>query len=148
MKAFLFSCGLILLTTLCWSQTQGVGTIRVRKSKPVETVVSNPEPADREAEFPGGQEALSAHILKNFHYPARAQEQNVSGTVILHLTIGADGKVAGIKQDVFLGGGCDEEAHRIANLMPAWKPARKNGKNVGSIVDLPFVFKIKEIDSQ
>jgi TonB family protein len=143
MKSVLSIGLLVLSATLCSSQIQKTGTIRVRKSPKAETVVTNSSSTESDAEYPGGQEALSAHIKKNFHYPAKAIEQNVSGTVILRLTISAEGKITAINQDAFVGGGCDEEARRIVSLMPAWKPARKNGKNVESNFELPFVFRIK-----
>jgi TonB family protein len=143
MKTFVGIGCFLLLSTLCCSQTQGgIGTIHVRKSKTSKSV-ANPIPLDNEAEFPGAQEGLSAHIKKNFHYPPAAMAENVSGTVILRLKISAEGKIAGVTVIQKVGGGCDEEAERIVRLMPDWKPARKNGKAIESNVELPFVFKIK-----
>ncbi len=39
-----------------------------------------------------------------------------------------------------IGHGCDEEALRVVDLMPPWKPGTQNGKPVRVGYNLPFSF--------
>lgn len=52
----------------------------------------------------------------------------------------ADGKVTSVEIVSGIGGGCDEEVLRVAALMPAWKPATKDGQPVRSSMVLPIKF--------
>jgi len=42
-----------------------------------------------------------------------------------------------------VGNGLDEEALRVVNNMPAWKPGKVKGKNVKTRLELPISFQLE-----
>ena len=52
----------------------------------------------------------------------------------------ADGSVSNARVVRGIGGGCDEEALRMVNSMPKWKPGKQNGVAVKVIFALPIKF--------
>lgn len=91
-------------------------------------------------EFPGGPKEMMKFINNNLHYPVIASEMGVSGTVIVQFVVGRDGKIGSIKVVRGIGSGCDEEAIRVLEKMPAWNPGRQGGKAVLVYFTLPFRF--------
>ena len=114
-------------------------------------VVVNPTDNDEEVflvvedepEFPGGMEALYKYLASNIKYPAAAKEQKIQGHVIVNFVIEKDGSVSNIKLLRDIGGGCGEEAIRVVQAMPKWKPARQRGKRVRAQFNLPINFNLK-----
>ena len=90
--------------------------------------------------FPGGTEAMYAFISRNMRYPAVARENNISGTVVLQFVISKEGDILQARVIRKLGGGCDEEALRVVNMMPRWKPGVHNGRQVPVTLTLPVKF--------
>lgn len=90
--------------------------------------------------FPGGTEAMYAFISRNMRYPAVARENNISGTVVLQFVISKEGEILQARVIRKIGGGCDEEALRVVNMMPRWKPGVHNGRNVPVTLTLPVKF--------
>ncbi|MDB4918107.1 M56 family metallopeptidase [Mucilaginibacter sp.] len=60
-------------------------------------------------------EALSKYMAKNTHYPTRAFENNLIGSVIVQFTVTNDHKLADISILKGIGSGCDEEVKRVVN---------------------------------
>ncbi len=92
------------------------------------------------AEFPGGQQELSRWIDRHTRIPSQLQESGVVGEVVAALRIESDGHVSGYR---ILKGleGCNNEARRLINTMPQWKPAGIPGKGpVASIVTVTIPF--------
>ncbi len=92
------------------------------------------------AEFPGGQQELSRWIDRHTQIPSQLQESGVVGEVVTALRIESDGHVSGYR---ILKGleGCNNEARRLINTMPQWKPAGIPGKGpVASIVTVTIPF--------
>ncbi len=54
----------------------------------------------------------------------------------------ADGRVTNVEVLRGIGDGCDEEALRVVNGMPKWKPGTKDGKPVRVQYTIPIVFKL------
>lgn len=94
--------------------------------------------------FPGGAEALTKFINDNMKYPAPAKENGVEGVVTLKLTIKADGTVGSIKIVRMVDPDLEQEAIRIAKIMPAWIPADKDGQPIEAFVDVPIVFELAQ----
>ncbi|BFP41183.1 hypothetical protein FGF1_20280 [Flavobacteriaceae bacterium GF1] len=85
---------------------------------------------------------VQEHIHDNLVYPAVALELGIKGRVFVTFEVGADGKVANIRQrgpDRIL----EEEAVRIIASLPEMTPGKQRGKNVkvGYSVPINFVFK-------
>lgn len=91
-------------------------------------------------EYPGGQKEMMKFINANLKYPVIASEMGVQGTVIVQFVVGRDGRIGSIKVVRGIGSGCDEEAIRVLQKMPAWNPGRQGGKPVLVFFTLPFRF--------
>lgn len=95
-------------------------------------------------EFPGGMGELNNFIRQNLRYPVLAQENGISGKVYLQFVIDKYGKVSNIKVVRGIGGGCDEEAIRVINKMPPWKPGKQGGKEVPVSYTIPVNFVLQQ----
>ncbi len=91
-------------------------------------------------EYPGGEQALLAFILKNIQYP---EAINLQGSVSLKLWIDTEGYVKDLKiihkqpqNDLVL----EREFLRVFKLMPRWAPGQCAGKCV--YTEMPFVMRI------
>jgi len=91
-------------------------------------------------QFPGGEKEMMKYIKNNLHYPTTAIEMAISGTVTVNFVVGKDGKIRNIKVIRGIGGGCDEEAIRILEKMPAWSPGKQGGVAVSVSYTVPFKF--------
>jgi len=91
-------------------------------------------------QFPGGDKEMMKFIKANLKYPVIAQEMGVSGTVIVNFAVGRDGRISRIKVMRGIGSGCDEEAIRVLEKMPAWSPGKQGGKPVMVSYTVPFKF--------
>ena len=98
---------------------------------------------EEEPEFPGGMEALYRYLASNIKYPREAKNEMIQGTVYVSFVIEKDGSVSNIKVLRNIGGGCGEEAVRVVQAMPKWKPARQRGKRVRAQYTLPIKFNLK-----
>ena len=96
-------------------------------------------------QFPGGQNGLDNYVNNNIDYPQQAIDDNTSGTVRVSFVIDEEGKVknAHLIGNQKLGNGLDEEALKVINRMPSWKPGKVNGKNVKIRLELPISFQVE-----
>ncbi|HPF51996.1 MAG TPA: energy transducer TonB [Draconibacterium sp.] len=80
--------------------------------------------------FPGGERALYQYISKHVNYPAIAQENGIESKVYVQFVVDENGNV--INAHVSRPGdvSLDEEAVRVINSLPRFKPGRQNGKYV------------------
>lgn len=97
---------------------------------------------DTPAEFKGGDSALRAWLAANMHYPETARMDKIQGRVVLSLEISPTGSIDNITIVRGADRDLDIEALRVARKMPAWEPARHNGKPVRTRINLPFTFKL------
>jgi protein TonB len=82
---------------------------------------------------------LSTHL----RYPVYAQENDIQGPVVVSFIVNENGKVSNASIVQSTGGGCDEEALRIINSMPDWKPGRQNGIPVKVMFSLKIIFRLQ-----
>jgi periplasmic protein TonB len=94
--------------------------------------------------YPGGQKEMQKFISENLHYPQKALRKGIQGRVITKFVIDKDGSITKGEVVRGIGGGCDEEALRLLNTMPKWKPGSQNGRPVKVYYTLPFTFKIHD----
>jgi protein TonB len=100
---------------------------------------------EQNPEFPGGTSAMTAFLRDNIKYPAAARENGLQGKVFIGFVVEKNGKITAariIKDPV--GGGAGQEALRVVNEMPNWKPGRQNGKPVRVAFTLPVTFKLQD----
>lgn len=88
------------------------------------TIVEDP------AEFPGGTRALYSFINKNVRYPVIAQENGIQGRVFVKFVVNEQGKVS--NAEILRGpdASLNNEALRVINSLPDFKPGRQRGKPV------------------
>lgn len=92
----------------------------------------------------GGAAAWSKFLQKNLRFPAVAQEQGVSGRVLMSFVIEKDGSLSNIKVEHGAGYGFDEEASRVLKLAKAWKPGMQNGQPVRVKYVIPMNFQLAD----
>lgn len=93
-------------------------------------------------EFPGGREAMMKYIGINTKYPALALRNQVEGKVFVAFVVKPDGSISDTKVLKGIGSGCDEEAVRVINSMPAWTPGKQNGRTVAVSYTVPVTFSV------
>ncbi|MBC6991314.1 energy transducer TonB [Hymenobacter sp. BT491] len=98
---------------------------------------------DQPPMFIGSDPALATYTAK-LNYPLAAQDRKLQGKVIVSFAIDTLGQISNHKVVAGVGGGCDEEALRVSRTIPnQWIPARKNGRAVPVVYEMPFVFRLK-----
>ncbi len=80
--------------------------------------------------FKGGEHEMQMFLAKTIEYPKSAREQNIQGKVILELLIDAEGFIQNVSIVQSIHPLLDDEAVRVAWLMPQWIPAKRNGKPI------------------
>ena len=93
--------------------------------------------------FPGGDHELIRYIADNLDYPKDAMESGIEGRVFVKIIVEPNGNISNAKIIRGLGYGCDEEAIRVVESMPNWKPGRKNGETVRVNMAVPVNFKLQ-----
>ncbi|MBC7745624.1 MAG: energy transducer TonB [Flavobacterium sp.] len=99
---------------------------------------------DQAPEFPGGQNAFGKFLGSNIRYPASARENNTQGKVYIGFVVEKSGELTDLKIIKGIGGGCDEEALRVLQNSPAWKPGTFEGKPVRTSYTFPVTFQLAE----
>lgn len=96
------------------------------------------------ATFNGSLLELAQFFEDNLVYPELGRVNNIEGTVLVQFTVAADGSIQDAKVIKGLGQelGFDEEALRLVNLMPKWKPAQQGVRAVNSKVRMPIAFSL------
>lgn len=93
--------------------------------------------------FLGGEEALFAYLSKKMRYPSEAERAEVEGIVVVTFVVAPDGAIMNAEIVKGLGFGTDEEALRVINSMPDWKPGKQNGRTVPVRYTLPIRFNLR-----
>ena len=99
---------------------------------------------EKSPEFPGGDDSLYAFIGRNIKYPEAAKKNKIEGRVFVTFVIEKDGQVSNAKLLRDIGGGCGEEALRVVNSMPKWKPGTQRGNPVRVQFNLPIMFQLEK----
>ena len=94
-------------------------------------------------EYPGGMGELMKYLGQSIKYPPLAKESGIQGRVFINFVVEPSGKISNVKVLRGIGGGCDEEAVRVVEAMPPWKPGKQRGKNVRVSYNLPVKFTLQ-----
>lgn len=97
---------------------------------------------DNMPSYPGGRAAMMAFLSSNMNYPATAKENNVQGRVIIGFVVEKDGSISEVKVLRSVDPALDQEALRLVNAMPKWKPGTLDGKPVRVRYSVPFTFRL------
>ncbi len=93
--------------------------------------------------YPKGNYALQDFIKANLEYPRQAQLSNIQGTVLLRFVVEPSGLITNIGVVKSVGGGCDQEAIRILEMIK-WYPGKMNDKLARVEMTLPVYFILNE----
>jgi len=105
---------------------------------------TNKVAVDRPPLFIGGEPMMFDPILRNIKYPAKARENEITGTVYISFIIDKKGNAINHTVVRGVGGGCDEEALRVVKSIPDnWLPAIQNGEPVEVFYNMPINFTLK-----
>jgi TonB family protein len=99
-------------------------------------------------EYPGGEKARMKYLSENMVYPSAARDSGIQGTVYINFVIEEDGSISNVKVVRGIGGGCDEEAIRVVQNMPKWKPGTQRGKIVRVSFMMPIKFALPQDKQQ
>ena len=94
--------------------------------------------ADINPQFPGGIKAMQEYIKDSLQYPEIARRQNIRGTILIYVVVASDGYLRDVKVVKGLQTDLDNEAVRMVNSMPRWKPATRGGIPVNVRCTLPI----------
>ncbi|WP_212006289.1 M56 family metallopeptidase [Chitinophaga sp. HK235] len=94
--------------------------------------------------YVGGEEALTRYLSNSIHYPREAQENNVSGTILVQFVVDSTGHLKDLKTvGTKKGYGLEEEALRVITAMPQWNPGMHRNKKVAVQFNLPIRFTLQ-----
>jgi hypothetical protein len=133
MKAGLFFIGLLLLS------------INVRANPTRDTIRADSVylRVDVAPTFPGGAVEFIKFLSKNIKYTKQMKLTQVQGKVIMQFIVEKDGALSNLKVTKGPGGGTTEEALRVMQKSPKWKPGIKDGKPVRVQYGAPIEFSYK-----
>lgn len=97
---------------------------------------------DEEPQFQGGTRAMSSFIDENLKYPKFAAENGIQGRVTLSVVVEKDGSLSNIRDMRSPSEDLTKEAIRVVQLMPRFKPGRKNGVPVRTQIQIPMTFRL------
>ena len=98
------------------------------------------------------QTNLLLFFNQNIIYPDEARLQEITGQVVISFVVEKDGMISNPQILKDIGGGCGDEALRVANGMNgalrtaniSWRPGMQNGVPVRTQVTLPIKFKLED----
>ena len=93
-------------------------------------------------EFPGGQAEMMQWLSQNIQYPKEAVDGKIEGRVMISFVIEKDGSVSNAKVIRGIDESLDNEALRVVNAMPNWKPGMQDGQPVRARFNIPISFKL------
>jgi TonB family protein len=95
---------------------------------------------EHEAVYEGGMNKLINFLTKNLKYPKEMMEYGYGGESTIEFVVCADGSICNAKVTNKAGKLFDNEALRVVQLMPKWKPGMQDGKAVSSYYSLPITY--------
>ncbi len=124
--------------------------VRARFTLPVSFKFAQPavqeekvfEYLDDMPEFPGGGKAMMEWLGQNIQYPKEAVDAKVEGRVMVSFVIEKDGSDSNAKVIRSIDPLLDNEALRVVNAMPNWKPGMQDGQPVRVRFTIPVSFKL------
>ena len=123
------------------NNSQAKTTVKTKSDSPKEKVYTVVE---RQAQFPGGEQALINFLGDNIDYPKEAKEQGLEEVVLAEFAITETGKVEEIKIVRSNYPILAAEVTKALQTLPDFLPARNNGKAMKSYFTLPINFEAGE----
>ncbi len=93
-------------------------------------------------QYPGGESQMMSYIARNIKYPIYAQENRISGRVIVRFVVNKDGVVENPTIVKGVDPSLDNEAIRVVKSMDKWTPGKQKGENAAVYYTLPINFSL------
>jgi TonB family protein len=103
---------------------------------------------DKLPEFPGGEMALRNFLASEIKYPEIARENGIHGKAYVTFIVTKKGKVTDAKIARGIDPELDEEALRVINKLPDWKPGIHQGKPVNVSYTVTVYFELEDVVQQ
>ncbi|MCV9388118.1 energy transducer TonB [Reichenbachiella ulvae] len=127
--------------------------VEITEETVIEDIVFEEEPEEEVADEifdivedqpapPGGMGAFYKYVGKSMKYPNQARRMGIEGRVFVQFVVDKDGSITEVKAIKGIGAGCDEEAVRVLQGAPKWKPGKQRGRAVKVRMILPITFKL------
>lgn len=87
---------------------------------------------------------LEKWVYQYLKYPEKALKDGVQGRVTVDFIIDKDGKVTDARVTKGVSPELDEEALKVVNASPKWKPGKVNGNRVRTLVSVPIEFRLEK----
>lgn len=97
---------------------------------------------NRDAEFPGGIEAMKKFLAENVNYPEISMEMGDQGKVFIEFIVEKDGSLTNVKILRGVSAEIDAESVRVIESMPTWVPAIHKRKYIRVRARIPINFKL------
>ena len=100
-------------------------------------------------EFPGGMQEMMRFINENIVYPVEAAQKGIQGRAICQFVVEKDGSISNVV--VIRSSGdrdLDNEAIRVVQSMPQWKPGKQRGVPVRVKYTIPINFRLTDDKKQ
>jgi len=94
-------------------------------------------------EFPGGDLELRKYIAQNIKYPNIARENDIQGKVYVRFVVTEKGTVENVQIARGVDPLLDQEAIRVVESLPTWKPGEQGGKKVKVWYTVPINFQLQ-----
>jgi len=96
--------------------------------------------AEQMPTFIGGEAALHRYLATQTKYPPEALRRGLSGQVVVQFVVDEQGRVLDPVVVKTTAAEFNDEARRLAWLMPRWEPGREHGQPVRVRCTLPIGF--------
>ena len=122
--------------------------VEVIQQKPVvEEVIEDDQPfvkVEKMPSFKGGDLMTFRNwVMERIRYPQIAQENNITGRVLLGFVIEKDGSLTNIQVLQTPDSSLSDEAIRVLKTSPKWTPGKQGNKTVRVKYTLPVEFRIQ-----
>ena len=131
-------CVLLVIVFACSEEKPDASLSESQTQGEIFTIV------EAQPEFQNGPEAFYGYIRKEINYPLQARQAGVEGSIDVQFVVEKDGSLSDVKAIKGIGSGCDEEAVRVVQNAPRFKPGSQNGKPVRVRMLVPITFKLNE----
>lgn len=94
-------------------------------------------------EFLGEDGSIMKFLAKRIRYPMEAQKKNITGKVFVTFVINKEGEPENFRIAKSVDPLLDQEAIRVLQLMPNWKPGTQRGQPVSVEYTVPINFQLQ-----
>lgn len=102
---------------------------------------------DEDAQYIGGLDELQKFLSNNINYPFECVEKGIQGKVFVSFIVNTDGTISDVKVERGVHYLLDNEAMRVIDMMPPWKPAKVGNTVCRSKMRIPFTFSLDGDDN-